>query len=184
MSLYFKLTDEEAKWNSYRGENGLPPVKNRAYPYNVSILSASQTASVPHFTSRRARVHKISFAGDVNGLNVAIATSTGEKLTVAPCHIPLISGHSPFSPYTRSALVGGYPSSTLGTSAPTRVMQPAWVLELDPNLVLPGNVTLQFDFSLQDVSPAGDLVLNAGGTYKVYWMVHQIEFPGFEGGAG
>lgn len=182
--LPIKLTKEEEKWCSYRGENGLPPVKVRKYPYSTTITSAKQTASVPHFTSRRARVFAISWSGDVYGLNVNISTSTGEKLTVNPCHIPLLSGHSPFTTYTRSSLVAGYPATILGAVAPTRVFAPSWMLELDPNLVLPGNVTLQFDYSLQDVSLTGDLVLNAGGTYTVSWMVHQVEFPGFEGGAG
>lgn len=181
--LPLKLTKEEERWNSYRGENGLPMVLDQSYPYSASITSARQTASVPHFTARRARVKAITWTGDVNGLKVNISTSTGEKLTVAPCHIPLLSGHSPFSTYTRSPLVAGYPSTILGAAAPTRAFAPSWIFELDPNLVLASNVTLSFDYSLEDISPTGDLTLNAGGTYTVSWMVHQWEFPGFQGGA-
>ena len=182
--LPFKMTKEEERWCSYRGENGRPPVKVRMYPYTSTINSSKQTSSVPHFTSRRARVHAITWTGDVYGLNVSISTATGEKITVAPCHIPLLTGHSPFSTYTRSTLIAGYPSTSLGAIAPTRVFAPSWRFDIDPNIVLPSNVTLQFDYSLQDISPTGDLVLNAGGTYTLSWVVHQYEFPGFQGGAG
>lgn len=180
-----KLTEEEQGWNSYRGENGLPPIKLRRYPYTFSVSSINQSVSIPHFTSRRARVFAITWTGDVSAFKVSIATSTGEKLTVNPCHIPLLCGHSIFSTYTRLAVAvaAGYPAGVLGAVAPANSEQPGWVLTLDPNFVLPGNVALQFDYILEDRSPTGDLVLNAAGTYTVNHMVHQWEFPGFQGGS-
>ncbi len=187
MSLRLELTDTEKRWNSYRGENGLPPVRTRRYPYQVQINAANQSATVPHFASRRSRVFRITWTGDVSGVKVNIATSTGDKFTIGPTHVPLLSGHSPYTTYSRSPLILNYPSPLLFPGPPvltgTLYAQPAWELDINPNIVLPGNVTLQFDYSLEDVSPTGDLLLNAGGAYTVNWVVHQWEFPGFEGGA-
>lgn len=177
-----KLTKEEQKWCSYRGENGLPPVKTRRYPYQFTISSIGQSVSVPHFTSRRSRVFAITWTGDVSAFKVSIATSTGEKLTVNPCHIPLLCGHSIFSTYRRG-LVSGYPATVLGATPPASSMKAGWVMTLNPNFVLPGNVALQFDYTLEDVSPTGDLVLTNQGSYTVSHMVHQWEFPGFQGGS-
>lgn len=181
-----KLTDEEKKWNSYRGENGLPSVLLQKYDYEVTLTSAVQSTTIAHQTSRRSRVWKITWTGDTQAARVNIYTSVGVKFTQNPCHIPLLSGHSPHSTYARSALLATYPQTLTdaGGSLTSRHAAPAWELIWEPDIVLPGNVTLQFDYSLEDLTVTGDPILVAGGVYRIRHTVHTVEFPGFQGGAG
>lgn len=178
-----QLTAEERKWNSYyttRNPDGSYRlgVQPRHYTQTKFLSLASPQASTIHFASKRARVWCITWSGDVYGLRVQPQTSTGELFCDEPTHIPLLMGCSPHSTATVSAQVPPYPSLVApGDIAVHQETRWWWILE--PNLVLPGDKQLILNYSLENPT---DPALAQGGQYKIVQVVHQWEFPGYQGG--
>lgn len=174
-----RLTEEERKWNSYYGRaGGKPGVIQRVYPASVILSSSQPTASVVFRTSRRCRVYGITWSGDTNALRVAISSATGEQYTDGPCHIPLLSGHSPHSTLDVVPFLPPWPNGT-NTDYALRA-PPAWDFEIEPNWTLPANKQLQFDYTLenpQDPALTGQDAIS----YEVEHVVCVWEFPGWKG---
>lgn len=174
MRSMLRLTEEERKWNSYHDTaDGKRGVLQRADVADVVLTSANRRITTRQVTTRRSRVYQITWTGDVYAMRCDIYLSSGEHFTQQPTHIPLLSGHAPHSPASRLPGLAVYPTAGTSTHAP-----PAWSLIIEPNLVLPGDVQLQIDYTLEDED---DAVLAEGGTYRVQHVLHRWEFPGFGG---
>lgn len=178
MRPQLRLTDEERQWNSYydttTGQRG---VLQRADPADVVLDSAHRTVTTRQVTTRRVRVYAITFTGDVYAARVSVYVSTGEKLVVTPTHIPLLSGHAPHSTRSRLPGLAAYPTAASGAASATHA-PPQYTFLIEPNLVLPGDVQLLFDYDLEDPD---DQVITNGGSYRIQHVVHRWEFPGFGG---
>jgi hypothetical protein len=168
-----RLTAEERLWNDYYTTGGKPGVLQRSDPATVVLDAAHRTVTTRQVTTRRCRVYAITWTGDVYAARVTIGVSTGERLVVTPTHIPLLSGHAPHSTASRLPGLAAYPTTGSASQA-----APQFCFLIEPNLVLPGDVQLQFDYDLED---AGDQVIADGGSYLIQHVIHRWEFPGFGG---
>lgn len=176
MEPMLRLTEEERQWNDYQdtpGKRGVIPVR---YPGLVTLTPTQRTAIVALDHTRRSRVYKFTWSGDVAAMRVRIYDSRGQALTIDSCHIPSLSGHTPLS--TLSTIGGNYPDNVATPFA--LQMRPAWEFVIDPNLVLPGGVQLLAEYTLEN--PA-DPTLAKAINLRVQQVVHCWEFPGFDGGA-
>lgn len=170
------LTPHELQWNSIYDDGTKRGVLERHYTGFKQLSTAAKQGTYIFQTSRRTRVWGVTFSGDVYGAKVQISTSTGEKYTVGACHIPSISGHGVTSRLSVTPNIGAYPQATTNAIQPA----PAWTLEFQPNIVLPGSKQLFFDLSLDNPD---DTVPAPGTPYLIAINVHVWEFPGFEGAA-
>lgn len=168
-----RLTEYERKWNDYYDTAGKRGVLLRRYPYDFTIDSSTRTVTVYHQAARRSRVFMVTWAGDVNAVTVDISTSTGETYTVDPMHLPLLAGSNALSTACKSALLPSY-ASPFNVRA-----QSMYALILEPNIVLPGVKQLLFKYGLEDPLDTTEPT----NPYRIAFVVHQWEFPGFEGGA-
>lgn len=168
-----RLTEYEKRWNDYYDTGGKRGVLLRRYPYQFNMDSSTRSVTVYHQSARRSRVHMVTWAGDVNAITVDISTSTGESYTVDPVHLPILAGSNVLSTACVSSNLPGYPSP-FNVRAQSMF---AWIVE--PNIVLPGVKQLLFKFGLENPLDTTD----PDAPYLIAMVVHQWEFPGFEGGA-
>ena len=176
MHPLLRLTPEEKVWNDYYTKGSRLGVLDRAYPATVKLSGSNPTAVAIFQTARRSRVWSVTWAGDVFAARVVLTDSTGERYTVDPCHIPLLSGHSPLSTRTVSTSLPSYPLPPFATAA--LHTPPQWRFLLEPNIVLPGVKQLRFEYDLENRT---DPALQLGTEYTIYQVVHVWEFPGFRG---
>lgn len=180
------LTEDERKWNDYYDSpDGRRGVLVRRYPQTVLLDGTRRTATVNQSTPRRARVYAVTWSGDVQALRVAIKLSTGEQLTMGPCHLPLLCGASPLSTLSVNANIISPVWPAFSQAQPNLAAQLphafAWIIE--PNTVLDGNAQMIFTYDLEN--PDYPIPLSGPGVtgFQVQQVVHQWEFPGYEGGA-
>ncbi len=173
-----ELTTHEKKWNAHYDTGGKRGVILRRYSGFTTLSTVVKQASIPFVTPRRCRIFGITWAGDVAGITVDIHTTTGERLTMGPTHIPALSGQCQTSRLTVSTFLAPYPSRTLTTFAGES--PPGWNLILEPNFVLPGSKSLVFDYALENPT---DTVPVPATPFLITQVLHVWEFPGFEGGA-
>lgn len=182
MTPLLNLTQYERRWNDYYTSGAKRGVILRRYPATVTLSAQQQRQTVSHQVPRRSRVYSITWTGDVFALKVSLVLSTGEKLTVDPVHIPLLSGHDTAS--TRSlhpVLKPAWPARTpVILTAPQSAA--AWVWVIEPNVVLPGNAQLLCEYTLENTSSNAVFPPAPYNFYRVQQCIHQWEFPGFEGG--
>jgi hypothetical protein len=178
-----RLTPEELKWNDYYdASDGRRGVLAHALTTNVTLNAANPAASSFTVSSRRSRVYAITFTGDVTAARVRISSGTGEQYFGVndPCHIPLLCGGSPHSTLNQGAPFPAlYPSAAAGATATPHAAR-EWLLEIEPNIVLPGAKQLQFAWDLEnpnDPSIAGQTPV----TYEIEAVVHLWEFPRWRG---
>jgi len=184
MFSLLRLTAEEKRWCGYyttRNADGSikPGVIQRRYTQDLTLSAATPTDTRTVLATRRARVSKITWSGDVYAARVKVRDSVGESYTVDPLHIPLLAGVSPHSTLTVSPQIPPYPDELVAGDIAVH-QGPRWVWLIEPNIVLPGKIALFLDYSLENPN---DPNLIDGRTYIIQQCVEQWEFPGFQGGA-
>lgn len=176
MEPLLRLTDHEREFVDYHASRGKPAVLPVRYPGSVALTVAQPTGIITLEHTRRVRVYKITWSGDVGCARIRIYDSRGQQLTISPTHIPLLSGHTPYS--SLSTLVAAYP---VPGSVPQAVQTPSrWEYTIDPNLELPGGAQLLFEYTPEN--PADPVLADPAGIV-IEQVVHVWEFPGMDGGA-
>lgn len=181
MDQVLRLNSEERKSNSiYDTQDGKRGVLSRVYGYEVTLNNNNLAQTIPHRPALRSRMYKLSFSGDIAAFRVSIKRSDGEQVTVGSCHVPLLCGCCPTS--TRSVItgyLGAYPVSP----AQDYALQPSqiWTAIFDPNIIIPADQQLVFDWSLENQQ---DPNVIAGNSVFCAYAVHEYEFPNYRGNSG
>ena len=182
------LTDDEKRWNDYYDNptDGRRGVIVRRYPADIVLDGTRRLAVVNQSTPRRARVYCVTWSGDVQALKVSIKLSTGEQLTPGgPVHLPLLCGAVPWSTLSVNAFLipPVWPTYDPLAPAPAAQLPPAFAWVIEPNVVLDGNAQLIFSYELENPNyPIPVLSTGQPNAFNVQQVVHQWEFPGYEGG--
>jgi len=178
-----RLTPEELRWNDYYDmPDGRRGVLARALSKTITLDAAHPSASTFTVSSRRSRVYAITWSGDVTAARVNVQSGSGEQyLGVGSfCHIPLLCGGCPHSTLDQGAPFPAlYPSKAASATAVSHAARP-FLLELEPNIVLPGAKQLQFSYTLENATDP-----SIGGqtptAYTIEMVVHVWEFPKWRG---
>lgn len=180
MHPLLRLTKEELLYNYYyRDGSSRQPVIERKYPYSVKLTQTEPAPSIVHRTTRRARVFMVTFSGEVQGARVQLKSSLGETYLQQPMHIPLLNGFSPRSPQSVHPTLAPTPFVAPSNAVFSLYPGDGWPLVWDPNIIMPPSGELNFNFMPE---LPNDVILQSDG-YLVNFVVHQWEFPGFQGGA-
>lgn len=181
------LTDDEKRFNDYYDNaDGRRGVLVRRYPRDVVLDGTRRLAVVNQSTPRRARVYCVTWSGDVQAMKVSIKLSTGEQLTMGPVHLPLLCGAVPWSTLSINATVmpPTWPVWDTQSPAPAAQLPPAFAWVIEPNVVLDGNAQMIFSYELENANyPIPVVQTGQPNAFNVQQVVHQWEFPGYEGGA-
>lgn len=178
-----RLTEEELRWNDYYDmPDGRRGVLARALTKTITLDAAHQAASTFTVSSRRSRVYAITWAGDVTAVRVKVESGSGEQyLGVADfMHIPLLCGGSPHSTLNEGVpFPPFYPSAGKTANAVSHATRQT-LLEIEPNIVLPGAKQLQFSYILENPNDPS-IVGEDAVTYTIEMVVHLWEFPKWRG---
>ncbi len=177
-----RLTPEELRWNDYYdAADGRRGVLARTLSKTIILDATHPAASTFTVSSRRSRVYAITWSGDVCAAKVAVSSGSGEDyLGVGDMmHIPLLCGGCPHSTLNEGAPFDLYPAAPSAGPAVSHAARPT-ILELDPNIVLPGAKQLQFNYALENPSDPS-LADDDDIQYTIEVVVHLWEFPKWRG---
>lgn len=173
----FRLTPEEAKYNSKYEEPGKPkiPVIRRIYPGELNITPSIRQDQETFQISRRSRLFGMTGSGDVNQLEVQIIDITGEQFTTDFVPLQLLLGGPSWDPrsieFYNPIFLG--PPNGLRTGFVV-VMHPTLTPHIfEPNITLAPNQTVSFVARPIDPGRTGPI--------HVDLCLHVWEFPGMPG---
>ncbi len=173
---YIRLTAREKARHDRWDTDG----KRGVWPHQVgdstTFNTANPTRTLSYRAERRARLHRVTWAGDVYALRVLIRRSDGELLMRGSAHIPSVSGQTNLDNRSTGFLYPGAPSVPTWPSGAAYALQtrPAWDFVIEPNWVLEKGSVLYLDYSLNN--PA-DGYIGGGGTWSVNQLLWLYEFP-------
>jgi hypothetical protein len=177
---YLNLTEDERKWCDYYDDGTKRGVLSRRRSGSMRLEGGVLEAPITFSAPRYSRVWGVTFSGDVAALRVLVSLGTGERITQGPLHVPLLCGGTCHSTLLQHPAFYNpdYPSQ--GLVGENVVPQPSrpWVWICDPNLIVPNNQSLLFNFSLENV----DAGIPEGGFFGCELVIHHYQLPGYEGG--
>jgi hypothetical protein len=169
-----RLTEQELKTNDYFDNGTKRGVVLRRYYREITLSLTNKQDNRYYQRNLRSRVPLITFSGDVQGMKLNLYNTASKGVTQRPVHLPNLCFQSPLSTLTVSPLIGPFPINPPADLAPRMNPNLAWFLE--PNLVVPADQQMTFEFSLENPN---DPLLSDGGEYRVGFVVHAWEFAGW-----
>ena len=170
--MRLRLTRRERRRHAYYDQGALRGVWPRMIAQAGTLTQASPTLTMSFQATRRARLRRITWAGDVHALRVVIRKSTGELVTRSSAHIPTLSGQTTLSTRSLGALFAVPPNA--GVVANALTVAPTWEFRLEPNLVIERGAVVLLDYSLENTA---DPYIVGGGTYTIEQGLFLYEFP-------
>jgi len=165
----FRLTKEEAKYNSKYAAPGLKPaVLRRMYPGFLELTEEVRSPSYTFQIARRSRVMGVTFSGDIQYFRIEFIDITGEQFTAGPVYIPNLIGC-----WTQNVLSNIYPANVTDLVAVDKHYHSPYIFE--PNIVLAPNQTLTINGTQIVDFQQGD------PTKRVDFVIHVYEFPEMPG---
>jgi hypothetical protein len=173
------LSELEARSNTLSAEPGKSPVLAKRYTYLATIAATQRAFTFVHQPSYRTRVHALTFNGDSMALTAFIRRSVGMAFTDAPHHIPLLCGKSPWSTLNQGGWTNSqYPNAAADPNIGGIYPSPRWILQLEPNLVLPAQQQLTIDIGLENLNDTFIDTNQNPYQYLLAVTLHVWEFPG------